>query len=149
MQATPVVTVQFYRSVHPILCHPMDCSTLGLPVHRQLPELTRTHVHRVSDGILPSYPLSSLSPAAFNLFQHQGLFQGVSSSHQVAKVSELQLQHQTFQWIFRTDFLQGELVGSLCSPRDSQESSPTQQQSQDDCNLQRRDNGNVNTGSGS
>ena len=75
----------------------------SFPVHHQLPELTQTHVHPVSDAIQPSYPLSSLSPSAFNLSQHQGLFQWVSSSHQVAKVLEFQLQ--SIQWIFRTDFL--------------------------------------------
>ena len=75
------------------------------PGHQQLPEFTQTHVHRVSDAIQPSHPLSSPSPPAFNLSQHQGLFQWVSSSHQVAKVLEFQLQHQSFQWIFRTDFL--------------------------------------------
>ena len=63
------------------LCNPMDCSTPGLPVHHQLPEFTQTHVHRVSDAIQPIHPLSSPSPAAFNLSQHQGLFQWVSSSH--------------------------------------------------------------------
>ena len=105
----------------------MDCSTLGLPVHHQLPEFTQTHVHRVGDAIQPSHPLSSPSPPTFNLSQHQGLFQRVSSLHQVAKVLELQLQHQSFQWIFRTDFLQDGLVGSPCSPRDSQESSPIPQ----------------------
>ena len=73
------------------------------------------------------YPLSSPSPPNFNLFQHQGLFKWVSSSHQVAKVLEFQLQHQSFQWTLRTDFLQNGLVGSPCSPRDSQESSPTPQ----------------------
>ena len=72
------------------LCYPMDCSTPGLPIHHQLPELAQTHVHRVGDGIQPSRSLSSTSPA-FNLSQHQGLFQGVSSSHQVAKVLEIQL----------------------------------------------------------
>ena len=56
------------------LCNPMDCSTPGLPVHHQLPELAQTHVHRVSDAIQPSHPLSSPSPPAFNLSQHQGLF---------------------------------------------------------------------------
>ena len=76
---------------------------LGLPVHHQLPEFTQTHVHWVSDAIQPSRPLSSTSPLAFNLSQHQGLFQWVCSSHQVAKVLEFQLQHQSFQWIFRTD----------------------------------------------
>ena len=70
----------------PTLCDPLDCGTPGLPVHHQLPGLTQTHVHRVSDAIQPSHPLSSPSPA-FNLFQHQGVFQWVSSSHQVAKVS--------------------------------------------------------------
>ena len=80
----------------PTLCDPMDCSTLGLPVHHQLPEFTQTHVHRVGDAIQPSHPLSSPSPPAFNLSQHQGLFQCVSSLHQVAKVLEFQLQHQSF-----------------------------------------------------
>ena len=87
------------------LCNPMDCSMPGLPVHHQLPELTHTHIHWVSDDIQPSHPLSSPSPPAFNLSQHQGLFEWVSSSHQMAKVLEFQLQHQSFQWIFRTDFL--------------------------------------------
>ena len=73
----------------------------------------------------PSHPLSPPSPPAINLSQHQGLFQWVGFSHQVAKVLELQLQHQSFQWIFRVDFLYDWLVWSPCSPRDSQESSPT------------------------
>ena len=68
------------------LCNPMDCSTPGLPVHHQLPELTETHVHWVGDAIQPSHPLLSPSPPAFNLFQHQGLFKWVSSLHQGAKV---------------------------------------------------------------
>ena len=89
----------------PTLCDPMDCSTPGLPVHHQLSEFTQTHVHWVSDAIQPSHPLSSPSPPAFNLSQNQSLFKWVSSSHQVAKVLEFQLQHQSFQWIFRTDFL--------------------------------------------
>ena len=89
----------------PILSDPMDCSTPGLPVHHQLPEFTQTHVHWVGDAIQPSHPLSSPSPLAFSLSQHQGLFQWVSSSHQVAKVLEFQLQHQPFQWWPRTDFL--------------------------------------------
>ena len=87
------------------LCDPMDCSTPGLPVHHQLPEPTQTHVHWVSDVIQPSHPLLSPSPLTFNLSQHQGLFQWVSSSHQVAKIWEFQPQHQSFQWIFRMDFL--------------------------------------------
>ena len=78
------------------LRNPIDCSTPGLPVHHQLPEFTQTHVHWVGDAIQPSHPLSSPSPPAFNLSQHQGLFQWVSSSHQVAKVLEFQLQHQSF-----------------------------------------------------
>ena len=73
------------------LCNLMDCSTPGFPVHHQLPELAQTHVHQVRDAIQPSHPLSSPSPPALNIFQHQGLFQWVSSSHQVAKVLELQL----------------------------------------------------------
>ena len=73
-------------------------------------EVTQTHVHRVSDAIQLSHPLSFLSPPAFSLSQHQGLFQWVSFSYQVAKVLEFQLQHQSFQWIFRTDFLKRSLV---------------------------------------
>ena len=88
----------------PTLSNSMNRTLSGLPVHHQLPEFTQTHVHQVSDPIQPSYSLSSPSPA-FNLSQHQGLFQWVSSSHQVAKVLEFQLQQQSFQWIFRTDFL--------------------------------------------
>ena len=87
------------------LCDPMDCSTPGFPVHHQLPELAQTHVHQVSDAIQPSHSQSSPSPPALNLFQQQGLSQWVSSSHQVAKVSEFQLQHQSLQLIFRTDLL--------------------------------------------
>ena len=88
----------------PTLCDPMDCSIPGFPVYHQLPELTQTHVHQVCDAIQPSHPLSSPS-LAFSLSQHQGLFQLVGSSHRVAKVLEFQFQHQSFQWIFRTDFL--------------------------------------------
>ena len=99
----------------------------GLPVHHQLLEFTQIHVHWVSDAIQPFRPLSSLSPPALNLSQHQGLFKWVSFLHQVAKVLELELQHQSFQWTPRTDLLSDGLVGSPCSPRDSQESSPTPQ----------------------
>ena len=87
------------------LCDPMNHRTPGLPVHHQLLEFTQTHVHRVGDAIQPSHPLSSPSPPALNLSQHQGLFRWVSSLHQVAKVLEFQLQHQSFQWIPRTDLL--------------------------------------------
>ena len=90
---------------YPTLWDTMDCSTPGLPVHHQLLELTQTHVHRVGDAIQPSHPLLSSSPPAFNLSQHRGLFHWVSSLHQMAKVLEFQLQHQSFQWIFRTDLL--------------------------------------------
>ena len=76
----------------------MNHSTPGLPVHHQLLESTQTHVHWVGDAILPSHPLSSPSPPALNLSQHQGLFKWVSSLHQVAKVLEFQFQHQSFQW---------------------------------------------------
>ena len=110
------------------LCDPLDCNTPGLPIHRQLQEFTQTHVHWVGHTIQTSHPLSSPSPPAFNLSQHQGLFKWVNSSHQVAKVLEFQLQHQSFQWIFRTNFLYNGLVGSTCSPWDSQESpTPTPQ----------------------
>ena len=109
------------------LCDPMNRSMPGLPVHQQLPGFTQTHVHWVGDAVQPSHPLSSPSPPALNLSQHQGLFQWVSSLHQVAKGLEFQLQHQSFQWTLRTDFLYDELVGSPCSPRDSQESFPTPQ----------------------
>ena len=85
------------------LWDPMDCSTPDLPVHHQLPELTQTHVHPVGDSIQLSHPLSSPFPPAFNLSQHQDLFQWIGSLHQVAKV--LELQHQSLQWIFRVDFL--------------------------------------------
>ena len=106
---------------------PMDYSTPGFPVLHYLLEFAQTHVHWVSDAIQPAHPLLPPSPPAFNLSQHQGLFQWVSSSHQVAKLLELQLQHQSFQWIFRTDFLYNWLVWSPCNPRDSQKSSPAPQ----------------------
>ena len=80
-------------------CHPMDCSTPGFPVHHQLLKLAQSHVHWVGDAIQPSHPLSSPSSPVLNLSQHQGFIKWVSSSHQVAKVLEFQLQHQSFQWI--------------------------------------------------
>ena len=98
---TSLVVVQSYLT----LCDAMDCIMPGSPVLYHLPEFTQTHVHWVGDAIQASHPLSSPSPPTFNLSQHQGLFQWVDSSDQVAKVLELQLQHQSFQWIFRTDFL--------------------------------------------
>ena len=113
----------------PTLSDPMDCSLPGSsvrgiflarvlewgaivfsniarpPYPLSTPGVTQTHVHQVGDAIKPSHPLSSPSPPTFNLSQHQGLSQWISSSHQVAKVLEIQFQHQSFQWIFRTDFL--------------------------------------------
>ena len=94
------------------LCDPIDCNMPGFPVHQQLPELTQTHVHWVGDTIQPFHPLSSPSPG-FNLFQHQGLFQRVRSLHQMAKVLELQLLHQSFQGTFRTDFFRTDWVDLL------------------------------------
>ena len=102
------------------LCDSMDCSTPSLPAHHHLLELAQTHVYWAGDAIQPSHPLSSPSLPDFNLSQHPGLF-WVSSSHQVAKVLEFQLQ--SFQWRFRKNGL----VWSLCHPMDSQESSPTPQ----------------------
>ena len=87
------------------LCNSMNHSTPGLPVHHLLQESTQTHVHWVSDAIQPSHPLPSPCPPTFNLSQHQGLFQWVSSCHQVAKGLEFQLQHQSFQQTSRTDLL--------------------------------------------
>ena len=92
-----------------------------------IPEFTQTHIHWVSDTIQPSHPLSSPSPPAPSPSQHQSLFQWVNSSHEVAKVLEFQFQHHSLQRNPRADLLQNGLVGSLCSPRDSQESSPTPQ----------------------
>ena len=89
----------------PTLCDHRDCSMPVLPVNCQFLELIQAHVLWISDAIQPSHPLPSPSPPAFNLSQHQDLFKWVSSSHQVAKVLEFQLQHQSLQRIFRTDFL--------------------------------------------
>ena len=96
---------------------PLDWSMPGFPIHHQFPELAETHVHQVGEAIKSSHPVSSPSPPAFNLSQHQGLFQWVSSSHQVAKELKLQLHHQSFQWILRTDFFFDWLIGSPWSPR--------------------------------
>ena len=87
------------------LCDPMDCSTPGFPVLCCLLEFAQTHVHWVGKSIQPSHPLSPPSLPALNLYQHQGLFQRISSLHQVAKVLELWFQHQSFHWIFGVDFL--------------------------------------------
>ena len=94
----------------PRFCNFVDCSMRGFPVHHQLLEFAQIYVHRIGDAIQPSHPLSFPFPPALNPSQHQGLFQWVSSSHQVAKVLEFQLQHQSFQWTprlisFRMDWL--------------------------------------------
>ena len=109
------------------LCNPMDCNIPGFPVLYHLPEVTQTHAHWFGVTIQPSHPLSPLSPPTFNLSQHQGLFQWVGILYQMAKILELHLQYQSFQWVFRIYLFQDGLVGSPCHPRDSQESSPTPQ----------------------
>ena len=109
--------------VHLLSCvwlQPHGLQHSGFPVLHYLLGFAQTRVHWVSDAIQPSHPLSSPSPPPFSLSQQQGLFQWVSSSHLVAKVLELQLQHQSFQWIIRVGFLLDWLVWSPCSPRDSQ-----------------------------
>ena len=121
------VSVQFSHSVMSNSLQPHGPRHARPPVHHQLQEFTQTHVYWVSDAIQPSLPLSSPSPPALYLSQHQGLFKWVSSSHQVVKVLEFQLQHQSFQWTLRMDLILDGFVGSPCSPRDSQESSPTPQ----------------------
>ena len=108
------------------LCNLMDCSMPSFPVLHCLPAFAQTHVHWVGDAIQPPHPLSPSSPPALNLSQHQGLLQWISSLHQVAKALELPLQHQSFQWIFSTDFPQDGPVWSHC-PTESQEASPTPQ----------------------
>ena len=89
----------------PTLCNPMDWGRQDFPALHYLPEFAQTHVHWVGDAIQPSHPQLPPSPPVLNSSQHWGLFQWVSSSHQMAKVLQLHLQHQSFQWIFRTDFL--------------------------------------------
>ena len=110
-------SVQFSSVAQPChtLCNPMNRSMPGLPVHHQLLEFTQTHVHRVSDAIQPSHPLLFPSPPGSNPSQHQSLFQRVSSSHEVVRVLEFQLQHHSFQSTPRADLLQNVLVGSPCS----------------------------------
>ena len=110
---------------------PHEMCTPVFPVLHHLLEFTQIHVLWVSDAIQPSHLLLSPSAPALNLSHHQGLFQWGSSLHQVAKILELQLQHESFQWIFRVDFLFPDKSGltdlSPFCPRDSQESSPTSQ----------------------
>ena len=98
----PLVQFSAVAQSCPTLCNPMNHSMPGLPVHHQHPEFTQTHGHWFGDAIQPSHPLSSPSPPALSPFQHQGVFQWVKSSREMAKVLELQLQHQSFQWTPRT-----------------------------------------------
>ena len=98
-------SVQFSRSVTSNSLQPHGLQHARLPCPSPLPEPTQTHVHCIGDATQPSHPLSSPSPPTFNLSQHHGPFQWVRSSHQVGKVLEFQLQHHSFQWIFRTSFL--------------------------------------------
>ena len=114
------------------LCDSMDCSMPGLPVHHQLPEFTQTHIHWVGDAIQPSHPLPSPSPPAFNLSQHQGLFQWVSYWIRWPEYwSFIQHQWSWFTWVLPMNiqdwFPLRLMVWSPYSPRDSQESSPTPQ----------------------
>ena len=109
---------------YPTLCNPMNRSTPGLSVYHQLPEFTQTHIHRVGDAIQPSHPLLSPSPPARNPSQHQSLFNELTLR---IRWLDFQPQHHSFQRNPRADLLQNGLGGSPCSPRDSQESSPTPQ----------------------
>ena len=118
---------QFSRSVMSDSLRPNGRQDARPPCPSPTPRVYSNSCPLSGDTIQPSHPLLSPSPPAFNLSQHQGLFKCVSSSHQVPKVLEFQLQHQSFQWIFRADLHWDGLVGFPCSPRDSQESSPTLQ----------------------
>ena len=123
-----VVVVVFQPVTHVsamTLCDPMDCNTPGFPVLHCLLEFAQIHVRWVSSAIQPSHPLSPASPPALHFPSIRIFYSWVGSWHQVAKVLDLQLQHQSFQWKFRVDFLYDWLVWFPYSPRDSQESSPT------------------------
>jgi len=120
-------SVQFSRSVVSSSLWPYELQDARPPCPSQTPEFTETHAHRVSDAIQPSHPLSSPSPPDSNPSQHQSLFQWVNTSHEVAKVLEFQLQHHSLQRNPRADLLQNGLVAFPCSPKDSQEFSPTPQ----------------------
>ena len=122
-----ISSVQFSHSVVSDSLWPHESQHARPPCPSPLLEFTQTHVHWVSDALHPSHPQSSPSPPAPSPSHHQGPFKRVSCLHQVANVLEFQLQHQSFQWTPRTDLLQNGLVGSPCSPMDSQESSPTPQ----------------------
>ena len=135
LDMTEWLTLHFHFSVQfssvaqscPTLCDSMNRSTPGLPVHHHLPEFTQTHVHWVRDAIQPFHSRSSPSPPAPNPSQHQSLFQWVNSSHEVAKVLEFQLQPSVLPKKSQGWSPSEWTGGSPCSPRDSQESSPTPQ----------------------
>ena len=124
-----VNSVQFSHTVMSDSLRSHGLQHARLPCPSPTPGTCSNSCPLVVDAMQPSYPLSILSssPPALNLSQHQGLFKWASSSHQVAKVLAFQLQHQSFQWVFRTDFFYDGLVEFACSPSDSQESSPTPQ----------------------
>ena len=105
------------------LCDAMDCSMPGFPVPHYLPRLAQTHVHWVNNAIQSSHPLLPPSPPALNLSQHQGLFQWISSLHQVAKLQSIRASASVLPWIFKIDFLSDWLVWSPCCPGNSQETS--------------------------
>ena len=106
-----------------MLYNAMDCSMPGFPVPHHLSEFAQVHVHCIGDAIQPSHPLMPASLSALNLSQHQGLFQWVICSHKMTTILELQLRHQSFQWIFRVELPYDWLVCSPCCSRDFQESS--------------------------
>ena len=112
LQVKQDLAVKFVAQSCLTLCDPRNHSTPGIPVHHQLQGFTQTHVHWVGDAIQPAHPLSSPSPPALNLSQHQGLFKWVRCLYQVAKILEFQLPHQSFQWTPRTYLFKDGLVVS-------------------------------------
>ena len=112
-QKTKYFNIQFSCSVMSDFLQPHELQHARPPYLSPTPGVySTTRVHWVSDAIQPSHPLLSPSPLAFSLSQHQGLFQWVSFSHLVSKVLEFQLQYQSFQWIFRTDFLHYKMINT-------------------------------------
>ena len=99
------------------LCDHMNCSTTGLPIPHHLPKFVQVHVHCIGNAIQPSHPLIPSSPSVLSLSQHQGLYQWVGGLHQMIEILELQLQSQSFQWVFRVEFPQDWMVWSPCCPR--------------------------------
>ena len=127
-RCSTLLIIQFSRSVMSNSLQPHESQHTRPPCSSRTPRVhSDIHIHGVSDAIQPSHPLLSPSPPALNPSQHHSLFQWVNSSHEVAKVLDFQLYHHSLQRTPRADLLQNGLVGSPCSPRDSQESSPTPQ----------------------